>query len=29
MWFNYVVFENTGAFAATNNQPEFGPLLGG
>lgn len=26
MWFNYAVFENTAAFAATNDQPEFGPL---
>jgi quinol monooxygenase YgiN len=23
---NYAVFENTGAFAATNDRPEFGPL---
>lgn len=29
MWFNYAVFENTAAFAATNNQPEFGPLRAG
>lgn len=29
MWFNYAVFENTAAFAATNDQPEFGPLRGG
>lgn len=28
MWFNYAVFENTAAFAATNNQPEFKPLRG-
>jgi len=28
MWFNYAVFENTAAFAATNDQPEFGPLRG-
>lgn len=26
MWLNYAVFENTAAFAATNKQPEFGPL---
>ncbi|TWI67629.1 antibiotic biosynthesis monooxygenase [Pseudoduganella lurida] len=26
MWFNYAVFETTAAFAATNDQPEFGPL---
>lgn len=29
MWFNYAVFENTAAFAATNQQPEFGPLRAG
>ncbi|QXQ07345.1 antibiotic biosynthesis monooxygenase [Sphingosinicellaceae bacterium] len=29
MWFNYAVFENTSTFAATNDQPEFGPLRGG
>jgi heme-degrading monooxygenase HmoA len=29
MWFNYAVFENTAAFAATNDQPEFRPLRGG
>lgn len=28
MWFNYAVFEHTAAFAATNDQPEFGPLRG-
>ncbi len=28
MWFNYAVFENSAAFAATNDQPEFGPLRG-
>ena len=28
MWLNYAVFENTAAFAATNEQPEFGPLRG-
>jgi heme-degrading monooxygenase HmoA len=28
MWFNYA-FENTAAFAATNDQPEFGPLRAG
>lgn len=28
MWFNYAVFENTAAFAATNDQPEFKPLRG-
>lgn len=28
MWFNYAVFENTAAFAATNAQPEFRPLRG-
>jgi quinol monooxygenase YgiN len=26
MFLNYAVFENTAAFAATNDQPEFGPL---
>ena len=26
MFLNYAVFENTAAFAATNEQPEFGPL---
>ena len=26
MFLNYAVFENTAAFAATNRQPEFGPL---
>ncbi|MBA3906157.1 MAG: antibiotic biosynthesis monooxygenase [Pseudonocardiales bacterium] len=26
MFMNYAVFENTAAFAATNDQPEFGPL---
>jgi heme-degrading monooxygenase HmoA len=29
MWFNSAVFESTEAFAATNDQPEFGPLRGG
>ncbi len=29
MWFNYAVFENTAAFAATNVQPEFKPLRAG
>ena len=29
MWFNYGVFEDTSAFAATNDQLEFGPLRGG
>jgi len=29
MWFNYAVFENTAAFAATNQQPEFRPLRAG
>jgi len=29
MWFNYAVFENTAAFAATNRQPGFGPLRAG
>ena len=28
MFLNYAVFENTAAFAATNDQPEFGPLRG-
>ena len=28
MFLNYAVFENTAAFAATNMQPEFGPLRG-
>ena len=28
MFVNYAVFENTAAFAATNKQPEFGPLRG-
>jgi quinol monooxygenase YgiN len=28
MFLNYAVFENTAAFAATNRQPEFGPLRG-
>lgn len=28
MFLNYAVFENTAAFAATNQQPEFGPLRG-
>lgn len=28
MWFNYAVFENTAAFASTNDQPEFKPLRG-
>lgn len=26
MFMNYAVFENTAAFAATNDQPQFGPL---
>ncbi len=26
LFLNYAVFENTAAFAATNHQPEFGPL---
>ena len=26
IFMNYAVFENTAAFAATNQQPEFGPL---
>lgn len=26
MFMNYALFENTAAFAATNSQPEFGPL---
>ncbi len=26
MFMNYAVFENTASFAATNDQPEFGPL---
>lgn len=29
MWFNYAVFENAAAFAATNIQPEFKPLRAG
>jgi len=29
LWFNYAVFENTAAFAATNDQPEFLPLRRG
>ena len=29
MWFNYAVFENTAAFAATNDQPQFKPLRAG
>ena len=29
MWLNYAVFESTAAFAATTQQPEFGPLRGG
>ena len=29
MWFNYAVFENAAAFAATNDQPEFKPLREG
>ena len=28
MWLNYAVFESAKAFAATNQQPEFGPLRG-
>jgi len=28
MWVNYAVFENTAAFAATNEAPEFKPLRG-
>ena len=28
MFLNYAVFENTAAFAATNQQPEFWPLRG-
>jgi hypothetical protein len=29
MWLNYAVFETVADFAATNEQPEFGPLRGG
>jgi heme-degrading monooxygenase HmoA len=28
MWLNYAVFETVADFAATNDQPEFKPLLG-